>query len=153
MPALEGGYEAFVEKKKSGGSVSSLKRKSLQLSKTLTSSMGGYLPNSITEMWEPTRDFAYLRLPGGGGRTVVGMSGTMPHVMVISSDGYFYSYSIDLEKGGECSLLKQYSLLDSSDELVGLEQRGQLSRYSQGKGAIARKRESKAEKPGYRNES
>ncbi|KAJ2911685.1 hypothetical protein MD484_g8727, partial [Candolleomyces efflorescens] len=35
--------------------------------------------------------------------------------MVISSEGYFYLYSIDLEKGGECSLLKQYSLLDSVD--------------------------------------
>jgi autophagy-related protein 18 len=32
----------------------------------------------------------------------------MPHVMVISSEGYFYLYSIDLENGGECSLLKQY---------------------------------------------
>jgi autophagy-related protein 18 len=39
----------------------------------------------------------------------------MPHIMVISSEGYFYLYSIDLEKGGECSLLKQYSLLDSVD--------------------------------------
>ena len=58
--------------------------------------------------------------------------------MVISSDGYFYSYSIDLERGGECSLLKQYryiyltiflfstshlfcynSLLDSGDESDG----------------------------------
>ena len=33
---------------------------------------------------------------------------TMPYVMVLSSDGYFYSYSIDLERGGECSLMKQY---------------------------------------------
>lgn len=56
----------------------------------------------------------------------------MPQVMVISSEGYFYSYSIDLENGGECSLLKQYryvhvdlsvylthpapSLVDSNDE-------------------------------------
>ena len=29
--------------------------------------------------------------------------------MVVSSEGYFYSYSIDLENGGECSLMKQYS--------------------------------------------
>ena len=29
--------------------------------------------------------------------------------MVISSEGYFYSYNIDLENGGECSLMKQYS--------------------------------------------
>ena len=45
---------------------------------------------------------------GGGIRTIVALSPTMPHVMVISSDGYFYLYSIDLEKGGECALLKQY---------------------------------------------
>ena len=33
----------------------------------------------------------------------------MPQIMVVSSEGYFYSYSIDLENGGECSLMKQYS--------------------------------------------
>lgn len=32
----------------------------------------------------------------------------MPHVMVISSEGYLYLYSIDLENGGECGLVKQY---------------------------------------------
>lgn len=36
---------------------------------------------------------------------------TMPQVMVISSEGYFYSYNIDLENGGECSLMKQYRYL------------------------------------------
>lgn len=29
-------------------------------------------------------------------------------VMVLTSEGYFYLYSIDLEKSGECALLKQY---------------------------------------------
>ena len=33
---------------------------------------------------------------------------SMPQVMVLSSEGYFYSYNIDLENGGECSLMKQY---------------------------------------------
>jgi autophagy-related protein 18 len=37
--------------------------------------------------------------------------------MVISSDGYFYAYSIDLEKGGECVLVKQYSLLESGEDV------------------------------------
>ena len=32
----------------------------------------------------------------------------MPQVMIISSDGYFYLYNIDLENGGECALIKQY---------------------------------------------
>jgi len=105
---LEGGYEAFIDGKKKSGVGSSLKKRSLHLTKGLTSSVGGYLPNSFTEMWEPTRDFAWLRLPTSGARCVVALSGTMPQVMVVSSDGYFYSYNIDLENGGECSLMKQY---------------------------------------------
>jgi len=117
--SLEGGYDSFIEKKKSMSISSSFNRRSLQLTKSLTHSMGGYLPNSFTEMWEPSRDFAFLRLPTSGTRSIVAFSGTMPHVMVLSSDGYFYSYSIDLERGGECSLMKQYSLLDSGDESGG----------------------------------
>lgn len=38
---------------------------------------------------------------------------TLPQVMVISSEGYFYAYNIDLENGGECTLMRQYSLVDS----------------------------------------
>ncbi|KII91373.1 hypothetical protein PLICRDRAFT_38114 [Plicaturopsis crispa FD-325 SS-3] len=114
---LDGGYEAFIDgKKKSGGMSSSLRRKSLQVTKSLSHSVGGYLPNTLTEMWEPSRDFAFLRLPTSGARCIVALSGTMPQVMVISSEGYFYSYNIDLENGGECSLMKQYSLVDSGDE-------------------------------------
>jgi len=111
-----GGYEAFIDKKKNGSVSSSLRRRSLHLTKNITSSVGGYLPNTLTEMWEPSRDFAFLRLPTSGSRCIVAMSGTMPQVMVISSDGFFYLYNIDLENGGECSLLKQYSLVDSSDD-------------------------------------
>ncbi|KAL5498562.1 ATG18 [Sanghuangporus vaninii] len=113
---MEGGYEAFIDGKKSGSMSSFLRRRSLKLTKNITSSVGGYLPNTLTEMWEPSRDFAYLKLPVSGARCIVAISGTMPHVMVISSEGYFYSYNIDLENGGECTLMKQYSLLDSSDE-------------------------------------
>ncbi|KAF7318053.1 WD40 repeat-like protein [Mycena chlorophos] len=102
-----------------------LRRRSLNLTSSLTRAAASYLPSSIAEMWEPTRDFAFFRLPppvpvqgGGSGsldrRCVVGLSATTPHAMVISSDGYFYVYSIDLEKGGECVLVKQYSLLESS---------------------------------------
>ncbi|TBU57146.1 WD40 repeat-like protein [Dichomitus squalens] len=113
---LDGGYEAYVDKKKGSSVSSTLRRKSLHLTKNLTSSVGGYLPNTLTEMWEPSRDFAFLRLPTSGARCIAALSGTMPQVMVISSEGYFYSYNIDLENGGECSLMKQYSLLDSNDE-------------------------------------
>lgn len=86
----------------------SLKRRSQLVTKHLTSSVGGYLPNTITEMWEPARDFAWLKLPTSGARCIVALSSTMPQVMVVSSEGHFYSYNIDLENGGECSLMKQY---------------------------------------------
>lgn len=109
-----GDYDTFVdERKKSGGVSASLRRRSLHLTKSLSSSVGGYLPHTITEMWEPARDFANLRLPTSGVRSVVGLSSTLPQVMVICSDGYFYAYSIDLENGGECMLMKQYSIVDS----------------------------------------
>ncbi|PFH46756.1 hypothetical protein AMATHDRAFT_69112 [Amanita thiersii Skay4041] len=116
----EGGYEALVEKKEKKKSTMSsiLRRKSLQMTKSLGHSVGEYLPNTLTEMWEPARDFAFLRLPTSGTRCVVALSPTMPQVMVISSEGFFYIYSIDLENGGECALMKQYNLLDS-EEMVG----------------------------------
>ena len=57
---------------------SSLRRKSMQMTKSLTHSVGGYLPNTITEMWEPSRDFAFLRLPTSGARCVVALSGFVP---------------------------------------------------------------------------
>lgn len=36
--------------------------------------MGGYLPGALTEMWEPSRDFAYLKLPSPGVSSVVAVS-------------------------------------------------------------------------------
>jgi len=113
---LEGGYDAYIDGKKNSSVSSSLRRKSLGLTKGIAGSMGGYLPNTLTEMWEPSRDFAHLKLPTSGTRCIVALSGNMPHVLVVSSEGYFYCYSIDLENGGECSLLKQFSLLDSEGD-------------------------------------
>lgn len=53
----------------------SLRRKSMQMTKSLSHSVGGYLPNTLTEMWEPSRDFAFLRLPTSGARCIVALSG------------------------------------------------------------------------------
>ncbi|GHJ86011.1 hypothetical protein NliqN6_2413 [Naganishia liquefaciens] len=94
----------------------SFSRRSLHLGKNLVAGMGGYMPRGVSEMWEPRRDFAYLKLRGGGGvRSVVAMSPTSPHVMVITSEGLFQSYAIDLENGGECTLVKEFPLITSDD--------------------------------------
>ncbi|KAM0630795.1 hypothetical protein ACHAPW_006184 [Verticillium nonalfalfae] len=45
------------------------------------------------------------------------MSSNSPQVMVVTSDGGFYVFNIDMEQGGEGYLLKQFSVLDSDDKL------------------------------------
>ena len=54
---------------------SSLKRRSYHIGKSFVGGVGGYLPRSVSEMWEPQRDFAFIKLRGSHGRTVVAMSG------------------------------------------------------------------------------
>ncbi|WWC73707.1 uncharacterized protein I206_107679 [Kwoniella pini CBS 10737] len=96
---------------------SSLGRRSYHIGKSFVGGVGGYLPRSVSEMWEPQRDFAFIKLRGSSARTVVAMSGTAPQVMVISADGLFQAYNIDLENGGECSLMKEFALLGSEDSV------------------------------------
>ncbi|CAJ0631102.1 2243_t:CDS:2 [Entrophospora sp. SA101] len=94
-----------------------IRRSSLHLGRTVAGSVGNYLPDALTEMWEPARDFAYLKLPSSGVQSVVALSTNAPQVMVVTSDGFFYQYNIDLENGGECVLLKQYSLLEQGEDV------------------------------------
>ncbi|GAA6043466.1 hypothetical protein JCM8097_000724 [Rhodosporidiobolus ruineniae] len=109
-----GGYEALIEQKKqaNSGVGGTFRRKSLSLGRNLAGSVGGFLPGAVTGMWDPQRDFAYLKVPTSGVKSVVALSGSSPQVMVVTSEGVFYSYAIDLEHGGECVLQKSYSLLD-----------------------------------------
>ncbi|KAF8939480.1 autophagy protein [Haplosporangium gracile] len=114
-----GGFlDGSLDFKKSGmGSV--LRRQSMHFGRNLAGSVGSYLPGAITEIFEPSRDFAYLKLPSAGVQSVIALSNTTPQVMVATSDGYLYQYNIDLENGGPCVLLKQYSLLDTSSDEYG----------------------------------
>lgn len=91
-------------------------------------------------MWEPARDFAWLKIPKpppslllGGGvslgastaplRSVVAMSGSSPQVMVVTNEGHFYVFSIDLKNGGEGSLIKVYEVGGESERLGEIEMR------------------------------
>jgi len=113
--------------RKSNGTFSSMLRRSSQMmGKSVAGVVGGYLPQAVTEMWEPMRDFAFIKLPragtgvnssGGPLRSVVAMSSSSPQVMVVTSDGGFYVFSIDMEHGGEGVLMKQYSVLQADDKL------------------------------------
>ena len=105
-------------RKHNGTLMGMIRRTSQNVGSHFAATVGGYLPKGVTEMWEPTRDFAWIRLPkangqGGAGsgplKSVVAMSSNSPQVMVVTNEGNFYVYNIDLAKGGEGTLTKQYS--------------------------------------------
>lgn len=46
----------------------------MHLGRNLAGSVGGFLPGAVTGMWDPQRDFAFLKLPTAGVRSVVALS-------------------------------------------------------------------------------
>jgi autophagy-related protein 18 len=95
---------------------SMIRRTSQTVGKSFASTVGGYLPGAVAQIWEPARDFAWVKIPrsptgaaGGPMRTVVALSNNGPQIMVVTSEGNYYVFNIDLEKGGEGTLYKQYS--------------------------------------------
>ena len=116
----DGESSEMPSRKHNGTLMGMIRRTSQNVSNSFAARVGGYLPKGVSEMWEPARDFAWIKLPksnqgpGANGtagplRSVVAMSSNMPQVMVVTSDGNFYVFSIDLSKGGEGTLTKQYS--------------------------------------------
>ncbi|EXV04734.1 WD40 domain protein [Metarhizium robertsii] len=112
--------------RRQSGSFSNMLRRSSQImGRGVAGVVGSYLPQTVTEMWEPLRDFAFIKIPKSGVsgltpratgssivgplRSVVAMSSSSPQVMVVTSDGGFYVYNIDMENGGEGYLVKQFS--------------------------------------------
>ncbi|KAK2612858.1 autophagy protein [Conoideocrella luteorostrata] len=112
--------------RRQSGSLSNMLRRSSQImGRGVAGVVGSYLPQTVTEMWEPLRDFAFIKIPKSGSsvlgpsssassaagslRSVVAMSSSSPQVMVVTSDGGFYVYNIDMENGGEGYLVKQFS--------------------------------------------
>lgn len=117
-PGSDTAEGSTITRKTSGTFGSMLRRSSQIMGKSVAGVVGGYLPQAVTEMWEPMRDFAFIKLPKGGLgtnstggplRSVVAMSSSSPQVMIVTSDGGFYVFSIDMENGGEGVLVKQYS--------------------------------------------
>ena len=108
---------------------SMIRRTSQNVGLSLAARVGGYLPSSVTEMWEPARDFAWVRIPrgraaaaaAGGGpgaagavggspaKSVVAMSSGRPQLLVVTSEGQFLVFNVDLDKGGEGVLERQFS--------------------------------------------
>lgn len=108
----------LASRKHNGTFMGMLRRTSQNVGTSFATTVGGYLPKGVTEMWEPARDFAWIKIPKSTAssgnhtsslRSVVAMSSNTPQVMAVTSEGNFYVYNVDLVKGGEGALIKQYS--------------------------------------------
>lgn len=94
---------------------SMIRRTSQNVGKSFAATVGGYLPSAVAQVWEPTRDFAWVKIPktptslSGPVRSVVALSNNSPQVMIVTSEGNYYVFNVDLEKGGEGTLFKQFS--------------------------------------------
>lgn len=92
-----------------------IRKGSQSLTKQFATSLAPLLPTSVTEIWEPSRDFAHIKLPSKTSSSasklgcLVGMSKEEPNIFVVTADGEFLNYKIDLYQGGEGNLDKQYS--------------------------------------------
>ncbi|KND01874.1 uncharacterized protein SPPG_03663 [Spizellomyces punctatus DAOM BR117] len=85
---------------------------------TVAGSVGSYfLPDMLTEMWEPTRDFCFAKLPSTskGAQNICAISEQI--LMVVTAEGYFYQFKINTEDGGECTLVKEYPLLEGEGDI------------------------------------
>ena len=66
--------EDFFESKRNGSVANRLRKSSQFLGKSMADAVGGYLPNSLSEIFEPARDFASIKLPSNNARSVVALS-------------------------------------------------------------------------------
>ncbi|WFD32734.1 pre-rRNA processing protein [Malassezia sp. CBS 17886] len=66
--------DAALTRKRKGSFLDSWRSQSATLGKNVIGSVGGYLPHTLTEMWEPARDFAFLRLPTPRVRAIAALS-------------------------------------------------------------------------------
>lgn len=126
---------APANRRQSGSFSSMLRRSSQLMGRSVVGAVGAYLPQAVTGMLEPERHFAFIKIskvsstsaankgqPGSSPsaavftpsgprplRSVVAMSSNSPQVMVVTSDGGFFVFNIDMENGGEGYLVRQFS--------------------------------------------
>jgi len=80
-----------------------------------------YLPSGVSEMLSQGRDFATVRLPFFGCKTICAIATIqkVPRILVASADGWLYVYNLDPIEGSECTLVKQYRM-DGIKDTPGL---------------------------------
>lgn len=118
-----------------------IRKSSQRLSRKAAKTLGAYFPIKVSSILEPSRHFASLKISTTTNQPIKAIAAIddpislnkneypdlfdtsnqadhqntdglkMIPVRVLSSEGYMYKYILDPERGGDCILLEQYSLL------------------------------------------
>lgn len=110
-----------------------IRRSSQTLGRKAAQKMGDYLPSRFSSILEPTRHFASIKIDAknkdlksiaminnvSSGQESLSLNRVdsrdldhLLHVNVVTSEGILYIYGLDQERGGDCILLNQYSLIE-----------------------------------------
>ena len=76
------------------------------------------LPDSITNMWDPSRDFAHAKLPltkAGPNICSIHLLNGVHYLYVVIASGDVYFYTVPTQ-GGECTLVKSDTLIDHEED-------------------------------------
>lgn len=104
-----------------------LRRTSQSIGRQAAERMGVYLPPRFSSLLEPNRHFASLKVPiSKETATVVGFmherstseiaslgsqKANLVNILVVSAEGTLYTYALDTERGGDCVLISERSLV------------------------------------------
>jgi len=81
---------------------------------SVVSASAGYLPTQVTDTLSQGRAFASVHLPRTGTRTICSLAVIRKSLRLVVCDGTgcLGLYSFDQEDGGDCSLIRQFFLVD-----------------------------------------
>merc|ERR1711963_1191560 len=81
---------------------------------SVVSASAGYLPTQVTDTLSQGRAFASVHLPRTGTRTICSLAVIRKSLRLVVCDGTgcLGLYSFDQEEGGDCSLIRQFFLID-----------------------------------------
>lgn len=72
------------------------------------SAVSSYLPTILSNVWEPSRNFAHLKIPNDSRSVLCMTSEGLVHV--VSENGWVGEYPLDLANGGELLLERESTL-------------------------------------------
>merc|ERR1711872_800241 len=82
---------------------------------TMVSASAGYLPSQVTDTLLQGRAFASVHHNMTGSRTICALVVIRKslRLLICNDEGILHMYSLDQEEGGDCSLIKQFHLVET----------------------------------------